>query len=93
MSECTFNKTDATFKKQYWRHCYDCFKLPTEGACVVCLQLCHENHKLGELKNTRFFCDCGNYPKCKLKIEDDLEFEMARDFSMDWLLKKAGQGF
>ena len=83
LNQCTFNKTSTDFALQHWRHCFDCFKSSEEGICLMCVQLCHEDHKLGPLKYSRFFCDCGSTCKIRSKENDTLELEMAKDFSMD----------
>lgn len=64
LNECTFIKTGNAYFPQYWKNCIDCFKTKDEGACLTCVQTCHQGHTLGPLRYGNFFCDCGANKKC-----------------------------
>lgn len=68
LNQCTFKVTGTNMENQNWRRCFDCFPDPNEGACLICCQLCHDGHKLGELQFTPFYCDCGEQKCCKTAI-------------------------
>eukprot|EP01132_Coremiostelium_polycephalum_P005683 gene5683-7073_t len=55
---CTFAKTNRSYTIQPWYECLDC-QVKSVGLCVSCAQVCHAGHQLSEIKNSRFYCDCG----------------------------------
>lgn len=60
LNQCTFSKTGAAHQPQYYKHCYDCFTNESEGACLNCAAVCHDGHRLSEVRFAQsFFCDCG----------------------------------
>lgn len=66
LNKCTYTKTDKRYAVQYWKTCYDCFNSDSEGACLNCIAICHNNHKIGPLERGNFFCDCGESGLCNL---------------------------
>lgn len=69
LNDCTYKTTGRNYQNQYWRTCYDCFQNQNEGACLNCIQICHNSHRIGPLRKGDFFCDCGAgeaNKKCKL---------------------------
>ena len=64
LNECTFNKTGYNYSDQFWKRCYDCFPSDAEGACLNCISICHDGHRIGPLQKGRFFCDCGDQGLC-----------------------------
>ena len=68
LNKCTYQKTGENFFPQYWKHCYDCFVSMSEGACLNCIQICHQGHTVGPLKYGKFYCDCGSKQKCVPRI-------------------------
>nr|QBK88367.1 MAG: ring finger protein [Mimivirus LCMiAC01] len=65
INDCTFLQTGKHHQNQYWRNCYTCFKDLGKGVCLTCAQLCHFGHRLGPIKCSMFYCDCGASGKCK----------------------------
>ena len=55
INRCTYEKTKNIYTPQYWRRCLDCFNTPTEGVCLTCAQICHNNHNLGPIQYGSFF--------------------------------------
>lgn len=68
LNSCTFDRTGKNYTEQYWRQCLDCFSDNTEGACLNCIQICHNGHRLGPLRHGGFFCDCGANRSCSYKL-------------------------
>lgn len=64
MSNCTYLQTGQNFRKQKWATCYDCFKDHREGSCIHCLYTCHKGHNIGPIRESNFFCDCGDRDLC-----------------------------
>lgn len=60
LNDCTYQKTGKNYQNQYWRTCYDCFKDQSSGACLNCVQICHNGHRVGPLQRGNFYCDCGS---------------------------------
>eukprot|EP01124_Arcella_intermedia_P006988 TRINITY_DN14251_c0_g1_i1.p1 TRINITY_DN14251_c0_g1~~TRINITY_DN14251_c0_g1_i1.p1 ORF type:complete len:391 (-),score=114.00 TRINITY_DN14251_c0_g1_i1:52-1224(-) len=58
--KCTFTVTQREYSKQKWFHCYTCGLIDSEGVCEACAGVCHKNHKLSDVKESSFFCDCGS---------------------------------
>jgi hypothetical protein len=59
-SYCTYNQSGRVYQLQYYVFCYDCFPQGSKlGACLSCIETCHKNHNLSEIKHGNFFCDCG----------------------------------
>jgi hypothetical protein len=61
---CSFVKTGEKYTPQYWKHCIDCFSSYDEGACLTCVNICHQGHTLGPLKFGNFYCDCSGTNNC-----------------------------
>jgi serine protease inhibitor len=71
-SHCTFKETGTNYYAQNWAPCFDCFPSGNEGACIHCLNNCHQGHNIGQMRFSRFFCDCGYHNKCcKKAVETD----------------------
>lgn len=63
---CTYSNTGANYVYQEWTYCYDCFgEIDNKGICMKCATVCHQGHKLGEIKKSTFYCDCPENQKCK----------------------------
>jgi serine protease inhibitor len=67
LNRCTYETTGVTYQDQSYAHCYDCFKLGNQGACLPCLQLCHNGHRIGPMLQGPFFCDCRDSGVCKIR--------------------------
>lgn len=65
---CTYEITKETHSFQEYAHCYDCFSIESEGACLYCIQTCHKGHKVGSAKIGKFFCDCATRPCHKIGV-------------------------
>lgn len=66
LNECTFAKTGNQHQEQFYAQCLDCFPTGNEGACVTCLQICHNGHRIGQTKKGLFFCDCAGRHFCQM---------------------------
>jgi hypothetical protein len=57
---CTFPLTGRRqSQQQAWRNCRSCGLVDNVGVCVMCAEICHAGHDLGEERFSNFFCDCG----------------------------------
>ena len=65
-SNCTFGVTGCSYTTQFWAPCYDCFGegVESQGACLPCIETCHKGHKLGTIRSSSFYCDCGANKLC-----------------------------
>ena len=67
INKCTYDGTNG-FKRQYWKRCLDCFPRDNEGACLNCIGVCHDGHRIDNtLRVGDFYCDCGPSLKCKIR--------------------------
>lgn len=55
---CTFERTGRDHERQKWVQCRTCWPDDKSGACIYCSEHCHKGHDLGEIRESRFFCDC-----------------------------------
>lgn len=60
LNECTFHKTGQNYTEQFWKRCYDCFPNTNEGACLNCINICHDGHNIGTLQKGHFFVIVAN---------------------------------
>jgi hypothetical protein len=58
--QCTFVDTKKSYQYQYWYRCKTCWPVKENGCCPACALACHQGHDLGEVRYSRFFCDCGH---------------------------------
>lgn len=72
--DCTFKRTGREYMVQKWAPCFDCFGQNDQmGACQHCLETCHKGHKIGILRESKFFCDCGAENRCEtLKLTNSV---------------------
>ena len=58
---CTYVNTGNSFLVQEYFHCITCCldEKKHEGACKICVKICHAGHDVRFAKNDRFYCDCG----------------------------------
>lgn len=72
--QCTFKARD-TYELQKWRRCLTCWpNSSSSGMCLSCAETCHKGHELGEIEESKVYCDCGagDAPiKCKLIKDPD----------------------
>lgn len=60
INKCTYSLTGNTPQPQYYKYCFDCFHADNEGACLSCIEICHNGHRVSELRHSnKFYCDCG----------------------------------
>ena len=91
---CTFRQTHLQHKLQEWATCYDCFTLENEGACLSCLLKCHRGHRLGPIKQTNFFCDCGAKGLCThRKMTSDEIDQLPMSFGSGVERRPIGSGY
>lgn len=65
MSEyCTFYDTGTNYRQQLTGQCFDCFKDPNHALCINCLNKCHKDHHITNIKFSNAFCDCKDSGKC-----------------------------
>lgn len=57
-ADCTFDTTGKDYVYQIVGQCFDCFTDPNHAICIHCMNKCHKNHHITNIRTTNSFCDC-----------------------------------
>ena len=57
-ADCTFDTTGKDYVYQIVGQCFDCFTDPNHAICIHCMNRCHKNHHITNIRTTNAFCDC-----------------------------------
>jgi serine protease inhibitor len=58
MDTCTFDSTGKDYVYQIVGQCFDCFTDPHHAICIHCMNKCHKNHHITNIRTANSFCDC-----------------------------------
>jgi hypothetical protein len=64
-THCTHDLTGNEYYFQLTGQCFDCFKDSNHAICINCLNKCHKNHHIVNLRINGSFCDCFDSGKCQ----------------------------
>jgi serpin B len=64
MSSCTLTNTGKKYVQQLVGQCFECFSDSSHAICIHCINRCHKNHNVTNVRVANAFCDCPSKCNC-----------------------------